>query len=316
MSQLQYTVSIDPPHTHERLDNFLARQDALLSRSQAASWARLGLVRVNGDPVKPAHKLRIGDQVEIDVPPPVPQNIVAAHADFEIVFEDDHLIVVDKPQGLSVHPGPGHDDDTLLNGLCHLGIELSTVGLPLRPGVVHRIDLGTSGLLVLAKKDEAHARLAKQFSDHSVERRYLALVWGKPKDRGGRIESELARSPVNRKKFASVRSGGKNAVTHWEYLGGSENISLIALRLETGRTHQIRVHMTELGHPLLGDPMYGRKRIYKHSEELAAAVAALPDQALHAETLGFVHPATGEPMRFQSTPPKSFQEVRTLVTSA
>ena len=316
MSQLQYTVSIEAPHTRERLDSFLARQDGLLSRSQAASWARLGLVRVNGDQVKPAHQLRVGDQVEVDVPPAVPQDIIAREAPFKIVFQDEHLLVVDKPQGLSVHPGPGHDDDTLLNGLCHLGVSLSTIGLPLRPGIVHRIDLGTSGLLVLARTDEAHARLAKQFAAHSVERRYLALVWGTPKTRGGRIESELGRSPVNRKKFASVRSGGKNAITHWQYLGGSENISLIALQLETGRTHQIRVHMTELGHPLLGDQLYGRKRNYKLAPEIADAIAALPDQALHAETLGFIHPITGERLRFQSNPPKTFQEVRSLVTSA
>lgn len=316
MNQLQYTVSLDPPRTRERLDSFLARQGELLSRSQAASWARLGRVRVNGESVKPAHQLRIGDQIEVDVPPPVPQNIIANHMEFEIVFEDEDLVVVDKPQGLSVHPGPGHDDDTLLNGLCHLGVGLSSIGLPLRPGTVHRIDKGTSGLLVLAKRDEAHARLAKQFSDHSVERRYLALVWGRPKERGGTIESSLGRSPTNRKKFATVKSGGKHAVTHWEYLGGSEHVSLVALRLETGRTHQIRVHMTEMGHPLLGDPLYGRKRNYKLSEELQCAVSSLEDQTLHAETLGFTHPARGERLRFQSNPPKKFEEVRSLVTSA
>lgn len=313
MTVLRYIVEPDAEST--RLDQFLAqRSGEAASRSQIAGWAKEGRVRVNGEPAKPALRLREGDQVELDVPAPPPVELIPqADVAFEIVHEDESLVVVDKPQGLSVHPGPGHPDGTLVNGLLGRGIALSPIGLPLRPGIVHRIDLGTSGLLVVAKTEQAHRSLAKHFAAHAVERVYLALVWGEPRQERGTIESSLARSPVNRKKFASLEGTGKRAVTHWELVTSSGQISLLRLRLETGRTHQIRVHMAEAGHSLLGDPLYGRQHPGRVSARLAKAISELPSQALHAAVLGFRHPiSSSQLMRFESAPPRAFEEVRRL----
>lgn len=289
---------------------FLAHRAELTSRSQAAAWVRQGRVLVNGTPAKPATRLSLGDKVEVDPPAPAPTELIPNPAEFGVLYEDDYLIVIDKPQGLSVHPGPGHPDDTLLNGLLHRGVKLSSIGGALRPGVVHRIDLGTSGVLVVAKEDATHRSLAAQFSRHTVERRYLALVWGKPRTQEGTIRSSLARSPGNRKKFASVSDGGKPAVTHWKLLATNGQISLLELSLETGRTHQIRVHLSEEGHPLLGDPLYGRSRSRDIPADLLEAIQNLPDQALHATVLGFTHPARQERLTFESQPPREFDAVR------
>ncbi len=312
MPALSYIVGQESER--QRLDRFLAARADLSSRSRIAGWAKEGRVRVNGQVAsKPALKLHSGDVVEVVPPPPQPVGLAGEPVELTLVHEDADLLVVDKPQGLSVHPGPGHAGGTLLNGLIYRGVQLSSIGLPLRPGIVHRIDLGTSGLLVVAKTDRAHRSLARQFAKHTVERNYLALVWGDVKMASGTVRSSLGRSPANRKKFASVESGGKPAVTHWKRVGGNARIALLQLSLETGRTHQIRVHLAEAGHPVVGDPVYGKPRLARLSPELAEAVRRLPSQALHAAALGFTHPLTGERLRFESPPPPAFQEVRLLV---
>ncbi|MEW6775902.1 MAG: RluA family pseudouridine synthase [Bdellovibrionota bacterium] len=310
MAQLSYIVPDE--RAFQRLDRFLSQAPDLSSRSQIASWVREGRVLVNGIPAKPALKLRAGDVVEVDPPKPPPLELVPEEVSFKIVHEDEHLVVIDKPRGLSVHPGPGHPSGTLLNGLSFRGVRLSSIGLPLRPGVVHRIDLGTSGLLVLAKEDRIHRSLMRQFAKHTVDRQYLALVWGDVAQESGTIRSALGRSPLNRKKFASVETGGKPAVTHWKRLGGNGRITLLSLTLETGRTHQIRVHLSEMGHPVVGDPLYGRARLHGLSEELAGAVERLSGQLLHAATLGITHPVTNKRLCFESVPPADFEEVRRL----
>ena len=226
-----------------------------------------------------------------------------------MVYEDDQLIVVDKPAGLVVHPAPGNPDRTLVNALiAHCGASLAGVGGVRRPGIVHRLDKDTSGLIVAAKTDPAYQALAAQFQARSIGRRYLAVVWGRPLPAGGRIEGNIARSPRNRKKMACVAKGGKPAVTHYQTLRSRPDgaASLLACRLETGRTHQIRVHLSHRGHPLIGDPLYGgrtSRRARQLSEPARAALAAFARQALHAERLAFDHPVSAKRLEFKSDLP-------------
>jgi 23S rRNA pseudouridine1911/1915/1917 synthase len=244
----------------------------------------------------------------VAVPEPEPAHNEAQDIPLAIVFEDEHLLVVDKPAGLVVHPAAGNLDGTLVNALLHhCRGSLSGIGGVARPGIVHRIDKDTSGLLVVAKTDVAHERLARQFADHSIDRRYLAIVNGVPKASDGTVDAPLARSATSRKKIAIVESGrGKRAVTHWRRLQLLKEAALVECRLETGRTHQVRVHMASLGHPLLGDPVYGRpgKTHGKLLKELG-----FTRQALHAAELGFVHPVTKNKLSFSSPMPPDMQEL-------
>lgn len=307
-----------------------------LSRTRLRSLIEAGAVRVDGAPARdPARKMTGGELCEIDAPPPAPLDLVPETIPLDIAYEDADLLVVAKPAGMAVHPAPGAETGTLVHALlAHCGDGLSGVGGALRPGIVHRIDKDTSGLLVVAKSDRAHAGLSSQFAAHSVERLYQALVWGAP-DRGDprlmglpsvsvvegrfRIETELARAKFDRKKMAVVRSGGKRAVT-WitpaaRFVGakGKSLAALVECRLETGRTHQIRVHMAHVGHPLLGDPIYGRAQASRiaaiDDADLAAALAKFDRQALHAAILGFVHPVSGETLRFEQAPPQDFADL-------
>jgi 23S rRNA pseudouridine1911/1915/1917 synthase len=251
----------------------------------------------------------------VRLPPPEPASPEAQHIPLNIVFEDEHLIVIDKPAGLVVHPAAGHRSGTLVNALiAHCGASLSGIGGVMRPGIVHRLDKDTSGLLVVAKTDQAHRGLAEQFAEHGrdgrLERVYLALVWGVPERYRGTIEASLARSASNRQKIAVSRATtARRAVTRYEVKKDFGVASLVECRLETGRTHQIRVHLAHAGHPLLGDQTYGKgfaSSASRLSEEARQALAALGRQALHAAVLGFEHPVTGEPMRFTSPPPADF----------
>ncbi len=309
------TVMITVPEDVEsdRLDRVLAGQLPELSRSRLKSLIEQGYVRSASGAVTQA-SLRVGPGQSFaifieDAQPaePLPQQI-----DLSIVYEDAEIIVIDKPAGMVVHPAPGNRDNTLVNALlAHCGLDLTGIGGVARPGIVHRIDKDTSGLLVAAKTAAAHAGLSVQFAKHTIDRAYRAIVWGVPVPPKGTITGNIGRSPADRKKMAVLRQGGRNATTHYAVLRGFHDIAAeVECRLDTGRTHQIRVHMTHLGHPLIGDPVYGRadrRRQALKDVQVAAAVAGFDRQALHATRLGFVHPTTGQPIAFDSKPPADFE---------
>ena len=322
-AQSRFTADVAAP----RLDKWLAERSDH-SRARLKSLIEDGAVTVNGSvATSPRHKLHEGDIVVLDEPAPVDPTPQPEAIPLAVVFEDSHLLVVDKPSGLTVHPAPGTRQGTLVNALLHHCTDLSGIGGVLRPGIVHRIDKDTSGLLVVAKTDKAHRKLSKQFAAHSVHRRYVALIRATPKPREGRVASRIARSPNNRKKMAVVRGTwqqpmaletGKVAITNYATLAtygqlpgaavGTGRFSMVECRLETGRTHQIRVHLAHLGCPLLGDPLYSKGRAWRastHPAEVAVAdyLSGFKRQALHAAELGFVHPESGEELRFASALP-------------
>lgn len=296
-----------------RLDRALVALFPDLSRARLQDLVRDGRVRRDGIPLRdPAVKITAGAQLVLEVPPPVDAEPAAEAVDLSITYEDDDLIVIDKPAGLVVHPAPGHESGTLVNALiAHCGVSLSGIGGVRRPGIVHRLDKDTSGLIVVAKNDAAHQGLTAQFADHGrtgpLERAYAALVWGVPQPRAGTIRASLARSRHNREKIAVVSDeSGRHAVTHYAVAQAYPEAALVRCRLETGRTHQIRVHLAHRGHPLLGDPVYGgafRTKAARLSSPARDALTALGRQALHAELLGFSHPRTGATLRFESAIP-------------
>ncbi len=302
-------VCLEPAHAGWRLDRALAAAVPTLSRERLKTLIRTGAVESRDGAVRdPALKVKGGEALSIAVPEPTPAHNEPQDIPLAIVFEDDHLLVLDKPAGLVVHPAAGNLDRTLVNALLHhCAGKLSGIGGVARPGIVHRIDKDTSGLLVVAKTDVAHEGLAKQFAAHSIDRRYLAIVTGVPKTSGGIVDAPLARSATNRKKIAIVEGNrGKRAVTHWRRLDALKEAALVECRLETGRTHQVRVHMASIGHPLLGDPVYGRsgKTHGKLLKELG-----FQRQALHAAELGFTHPVTKHRLSFSSPMPPDMQEL-------
>ena len=302
-------VRIAPTHAGWRLDRALAAAVPTLSRERLKTLIRTGAVEAGGAAVRdPAAKVKGDEELLVAVPEPQPAHNVAQDIPLNIVFEDEHLLVVDKPAGLVVHPAAGNFDGTLVNALLHhCAGKLSGIGGVARPGIVHRIDKDTSGLLVVAKSDVAHEGLAKQFAAHSIDRRYLAIVNGVPAQAEGTVDAALARSSANRKKIAVVAAGrGKHAITHWRRLEVLKGAALLECRLETGRTHQVRVHMASIGHPLVGDPAYGRS-----GKGLAPLLAELDfrRQALHAAELGFTHPVTKHRLSFSSPMPSDMQEL-------
>jgi 23S rRNA pseudouridine1911/1915/1917 synthase len=302
-------VRLNAAHAGWRLDRALAAAVPTLSRERLKALIRSGAVEAAGKPLRdPATKVHGEEELRVAVPEPAPAHNEPQDIPLAIVFEDEHLLVVDKPAGLVVHPAAGNLDGTLVNALLHhCAGRLSGIGGVARPGIVHRIDKDTSGLLVVAKTDVAHEGLAKQFAAHSIDRRYLAIVNGVPKPTEGKVDAPLARSAANRKKIAIVEgSRGKRAVTHWRRLEALKDAALVECRLETGRTHQVRVHMASIGHPLLGDPVYGRsgKSHGKLLKELG-----FHRQALHAAELGFTHPATKHRLSFTSPMPPDMEEL-------
>jgi 23S rRNA pseudouridine1911/1915/1917 synthase len=285
-----------------RLDKALAEASGL-SRERVKALLGEGRIDLAGKPAGPASlKLAAGTPFAIRIPEAIPAAAAAQDIPLNVVFEDEHLIVVDKPAGLVVHPAAGNLDGTLVNALLHhCAGQLSGIGGVARPGIVHRIDKDTSGLLVVAKTDAAHEGLAKQFADHSIERAYRAVVAGRPVPPAGTVRGAIGRSSSNRKKMALIEEGrGKHAVTHFKTLEPLDAASLVECRLETGRTHQVRVHMSSIGHPLLGDPVYGRA-----PARLRPILSALgfERQALHAAELGFLHPVIGQVVHFTSEMP-------------
>lgn len=290
-----------------RLDRALADAIPTLSRERLKALISSGNVTgPDGLARDPARKAAAGTPFSIAVPAPEPAHNEAQDIPLAVVFEDEHLIVIDKPAGLVVHPAAGNTDGTLVNALLHhCAGQLSGIGGVARPGIVHRIDKDTSGLMVAAKTDRAHEGLARQFKAHSIDRRYHAIVAGRPIPPAGTVDAPLARSPINRKKVAIVRTG-KRAVTHYRTLQQLKEAALVECRLETGRTHQVRVHMASIGHPLLGDPVYGRTRPV-HRPVLETL--GFHRQALHAAHLGFIHPINSHALAFQSEMPADMQEL-------
>ena len=284
----------------ERLDAFLARAAEGLSRSAAQKLIEEGCVTRNGKPAKKNDKLNIGDEISLTIPEPKEVDIVPTEMKLDIVYEDEDLRVINKPKGLVVHPAAGHQDDTLVNGLLHLlGDDLSGINGELRPGIVHRIDKDTSGLLAVAKNDLAHTFLASQLKDHTMARTYEAVVCGSFREDSGTVDAPIGRHPSDRKKMTVTERNSKRAVTHWEVVTRYRGYTHIRCRLETGRTHQIRVHMAHIGHPILGDLVYGHKK-----PELGQ-----DSQCLHAGALCFQHPRDGRPVMVFAPLPEYFQEV-------
>ena len=282
-------------HAGVRLDAFLSA-DGALTRSQAARLIAEGRVRVNGKPAAKSARLSGGETVTVDVPQLRETALPPQDIPLDVVYEDDDVIVVNKPTGLVVHPAPGHPDGTLVNALLHhCGDSLSGIGGEKRPGIVHRIDRDTSGLIIAAKNDAAHLALSAQLKDHSLSRTYECLVTGNMKQDSGTVDAPIGRSSADRKKMAVVPTG-RRAVTHWEVVARYPGVTHLRCRLETGRTHQIRVHMAYLGHPILGDTVYGAKK----------PVPGLTGQCLHASGLRFVHPRTGEPVELHCPLPPEF----------
>ena len=284
----------------ERLDAFLARSVENLSRSGAQKLLEEGCVLLRGKPGKKNDKLSPGDEVSVTIPEPKSVDIAPVEMALDIVYEDEDVLVINKPKGLVVHPAAGHQDDTLVNGLLYaMGDDLSGINGELRPGIVHRIDKDTSGLLAVAKNDLAHAVLASQLKDHTMARTYEAIVCGNLKEDSGTVDAPIGRHPTDRKKMTVTQRNSRNAVTHWEVVKRYRGYTHVRCRLETGRTHQIRVHMAHIGHPILGDTVYGRKK-----PELGQ-----DSQCLHAGVLCFRHPRDERPVMVFAPLPEYFQQV-------
>ncbi|MFR7450745.1 MAG: RluA family pseudouridine synthase [Gemmiger sp.] len=295
METLEFTAA--PADAGQRLDRWLAGQAGAPSRSALQGLMEAGFVRRNGAPANKKDKLAAGDCITLTLPDPQPIEAQPQDIPLDIVYEDDHLLVVNKPKGMVVHPAPGNPDGTLVNALLyHCRGQLSGVGGAIRPGIVHRIDKDTSGLLVVAKDDLTHQGLSEQMAVHAIHRVYHAVVYGNIRQDTGTIEAPIGRDPRDRKRMAVTPGQGKRACTHWQVLERFGRFTLLACRLETGRTHQIRVHMAHIGHPLAGDPVYGPRSVIRE----------LQGQCLHAKELGFRHPVTGQELRFDSPLPAYF----------
>ncbi|MHB8578695.1 MAG: RluA family pseudouridine synthase [Ignavibacteriaceae bacterium] len=311
IDEKNYRIEVPDGKRKERLDVFLTNCIENATRTKIQKLIEGMLVKVNGEFVKPSYQVQPNDLIEASIPiTPRPDEIEPEEIPLDIVYEDSFLIVVNKPAGMVAHPAYANYTGTLVNALLHYSQKLSKLNLPGRPGIVHRIDKDTSGLLVVAKDEWTHAKLAEQFSKHSIEREYWAVAWGRFKEKKGEINSNIARSKSDRKKFTAVKSDGKTAVTFFEVLKDFDFTSLVKINLKTGRTHQIRVHLSSIGHPIFGDPTYGGRNVLfgstlpKIKSRVENLLNNMPRQALHAKTLGFIHPNTKEFLRFDSELPE------------
>ena len=309
-------ATVDAAATGSRVDAFLARRAPELSRSRIQTLMADGMIRCNGVVIKDAsRRVKAEEELEIIVPAPVVANPSAESVALDILFEDEHLLVLVKPAGMVVHPAPGHSAGTLVNALLgHCADSLSGIGGVKRPGIVHRIDREVSGILVVAKHDRAHIGLSAQFTVHSVERVYDAIVWGVPRSPASTIDRPIGRHPKDRLRMAVV-AGGKRAVTRYRVIEvAGMRASRLKVELETGRTHQIRVHLASIGHPIVGDRVYGKPRGGGEGAALSEALRQLDRLALHARVLGLTHPVTGERLRFEVEPPPLFGELLELMS--
>lgn len=291
----------------KRLDQHLALCMPELSRSQIKRLIESDQILCDGESVKTGNKLRGGEVITVTIPEPAPIEALPESIPLDILYEDSHLIVVNKAAGMVVHPAPGHSSGTLVNALLHHCHDLSGIGGQIRPGIVHRLDRDTSGVMVATKDDTAHQELARQFKQHTIQRQYVALIFGQPGKECGTIDQPIGRHPQHRKKMSGTTRNGRHAVTHWKVLQrfDSDRLTLVELRLETGRTHQIRVHLSEMNHPVVGDPVYGSTKRCNHLPDttLRAMIQGLNRQFLHARLLGFEHPVSKEEMVFESALP-------------
>ena len=294
------TLQVNPEDTGTRLDAWLAGQLPDVTRSAAARLCEEGRVTAAGKPLAKNYRLGGGEAVSVTLPDPEPVDVAPQDIPLDVVYEDSDVIVVNKPKGLVVHPAPGHPDGTLVNALLHhCGDSLSGIGGELRPGIVHRIDRDTSGLIIAAKNDAAHQKLSAQLQDHTLARIYRCIVIGNLREDSGTVDAPIGRHPVDRKRMAVEPRTGRPAVTHWSVLARYRGFTHVECRLETGRTHQIRVHLASIGHPLLGDVVYGSKK----------PVPGLAGQCLHARRLRFTHPSTGQLVELECPLPGWFQDV-------
>ncbi len=310
-----HRFTVAPEEEGLRLDLFLTGKEPGLSRAQIQRAVAEGRVLVNGRPIKAGRRVKAADAVAIHIPEAKPSGVMAEAIPLTILYEDSSLLVIDKPAGMVVHPAAGHAGGTLVNALLHHCRDLSGIGGVLRPGIVHRLDKGTSGLLVAAKSDAAHWGLAGQFKRHEVKKTYLALVYGNPRADGGRIEAAVGRHPTDRKKMSTPSRRGRSAVTLWRVRERFGVAALLEIDIETGRTHQIRVHLTDLGYPVVGDRIYGGAGRIRGVEDAAirARMKELDRQALHAWRLSFTHPVTGEALSFSSPPPEDIASLCTFL---
>jgi 23S rRNA pseudouridine1911/1915/1917 synthase len=315
-----YEILVGDEDDGERIDRFLSERIPELSRSRIQKAVRAGDVLIDGSPApKAAVKVHEGERVELSFSPPRPPEVTPEAIPLDIVYEDEHLLVVNKPAGMVVHPAPGNERHTMVNALlAHCG-GLSGIGGVLRPGIVHRLDSGTSGLLAVAKHDEAHIALSRQLMERTVRRVYYAIVWGTMPEREAVLSYPIGRSPRDRKRMAVVPQGGREAVTAYYVLDTFKRFQYIRLKLGTGRTHQIRVHLSYTGHPILGDPVYGGRKTgggglsRVEAETVKRVLELLEHQALHAGELSFIHPATGERVSFTAPAPADFRSALELL---
>jgi len=322
MTNKKYNFTVSEEQISKRVDQFIVEELPSFSRTKIAKLVKEGALLINGKAIKDnSKKVAFGDQVQLEVPEAVATDIKPQKIPLDIVYEDKDLLVINKPIGMVVHPGAGNPDGTLVNALLHhCKGNLSGINGELRPGIVHRIDKDTSGLLVVAKNDLAHNALAKQFEEHSIQRTYLAFVWGMMKPIHGRIETFIGRSKYNRQKMSAEVASGKDAITNYKTLeifkGNTiPDISLIECKLETGRTHQIRVHLSHKKNPILGDQMYGSKmrKIRNINPELQMIIENINFQALHAQSLGFIHPTSGKELFFTTELPKVLLNLKKML---
>lgn len=309
-----FTLTVPPGKKKERIDLFLTHHVENATRSKVQQAIRDGAVTVDGRPVRSSHRVAPGETIHVLLKQPSPPDVLPEKIPLDILYEDADVLVVNKPAGMVTHPAHGNYTGTLVNALLYHDASLSSAISPARPGIVHRLDKDTSGILVVARNDAAHAHLARQFARRTVEREYQAIVWGMFRQDRGTIDAQLGRSKSDRKKIAVVRDG-KSAVTEYRVLRQFPYLALLALHLHTGRTHQIRVHLTHIHHPVFGDPTYNGRRIVagpgtaRQRAEVHRLLEILPRQALHARTLGFVHPSSGKRVTFESSLPSDFQAV-------
>jgi len=302
--RIEWSVSED--EAGERIDKVVADSIEDASRTAVQLWIKQGHVTVNGKTVKANYRTELGDEVKVDIPEPETIDVEPEQIPLDVVFEDPDVIVINKPRGMVVHPAPGHMTGTLVHALLYHCKDLSGINGVMRPGIVHRIDKDTSGLLMIAKSDRAHASLSAQLKDHSITRKYMAIVHGRVEHLQGTVDAPIGRDPKDRKMFTVTDRNSKHAVTHFAVVEHIGDFTLLELALETGRTHQIRVHMKFIGHPLVGDPMYGREKDRSRY---------LDGQALHAGVLGFVHPVSGDELEFEAPIPEDMLQLLTRLRS-